>query len=116
MTNEFYVIRDGGFDIFVDNTKVAHFVKGKCFGELALLYNAPRAATVQATENSKLFAVHRRAFRTALRNKVKEQGSRNQRFLRSITEFSKLSAEEIRLIDMALEPRNFEQGEVILRQ
>jgi len=116
MTNEFYVIRDGGFDIFVDNTKVAHFVKGRCFGELALLYNAPRAATVQATENSILFAVHRRAFRAALRNKVKEQGSRNQRFLRSIKEFSRLSDEEIRKIDDALETVSYDQGTEIIRQ
>jgi len=114
--NDFYVIQEGGFDILVDNTNVAHFGKGQCFGELALLHNAPRAATVQASENSKLFAVHRLAFRTALRNKVKEQGSRNQRFLRSIQEFSQLSDEEMRLIDMALEPMSFEQGEVILRQ
>jgi len=113
---DFYVIQEGSFDIFVDDTNVAHFGKGQCFGDLALLHEAPRAATVKASEDSKLFAVHRLAFRTALKNMVKEQGSRNQQFLRSIQEFSQLSDEEMRLIDMALEPMSFDQGAVILRQ
>jgi len=114
--NEFYVIWEGSFDITVNKTKVANFVKGQCFGELALIFDSPRAATVVAAEDSKLFAVHRLAFRTALKNTVKEQGSRNMRFLKSIKEFSTLSDEQIRLIDMALVKMNFQQGEVILKQ
>jgi len=112
----FYVILDGSFDIFVNNTKVAHFVKGDSFGELALMYDAPRAATVKAAEDSQLFAVHRLAFRTALRHVMKQQISRNQRFLKSIKEFEHFSDEEIRLIDMALVRLTFQKGEVIIRQ
>jgi cGMP-dependent protein kinase len=112
----FYVIQEGSFDIYVNNIKVANFVKGKSFGELALMYDAPRAATVRAAEDSTLFAVHRQAFRTALRHVMKEQGSRNQRFLRSIKEFEHFSDEEIRLIDMALVRLTFQKGEVIIRQ
>jgi cAMP-dependent protein kinase regulator len=45
-----YVVEKGTFDIFVksgDKTrKVAVRGPGTCFGELALMYNAPRAATV----------------------------------------------------------------------
>jgi len=114
--NEFYVIKEGSFEIFVKKTKVAHFKKGQVFGELALIFDSPRAATVIAAENSKLFAVHRLAFRTALKNTVMEQTSRNQKFLRSIKEFSVLTDEEIRLIDNSLVKLNFQQGEVILKQ
>merc|ERR1719320_1195718 len=114
--NEFYVIKEGSFEIFVKKTKVAHFKKGQVFGELALIFDSPRAATVIAAEDSKLFAVHRLAFRTALKNTVMEQTSRNQRFLRSIKEFSELTDEEIRLIDNSLVKLNFQQGEVILKQ
>jgi len=114
--NIFYLIQEGSFKIFVNETEVAHYGAGKCFGELALMYDAPRAATVQADEDSKLFAVHRLAFRSALRKMVKEQGSRNQNFLGSISEFRNLPAKDLALVDMALQPLSFNQGETILSQ
>ncbi len=35
--------------------------KGKCVGELALLYNAPRAASVKETEDSVLWGAFKKA-------------------------------------------------------
>ena len=48
----FYVIDSGKFDIFVakggaEPIKVGTVSRGQSFGELALMYNAPRAATVK---------------------------------------------------------------------
>ncbi|KAG9893123.1 camp-dependent protein kinase regulatory subunit, partial [Aureobasidium melanogenum] len=60
----FYVVETGSFDIYVSPTgkiepgvngmgnKVASCGPGTSFGELALMYNAPRAATVNSTEPS----------------------------------------------------------------
>lgn len=38
------------------------YVPGEAFGELALLYNAPRAASIEASEPSELWALDRRTF------------------------------------------------------
>lgn len=114
--NLFYVILKGSFEIYVSETKVADFARGQAFGDLALMYKAPRAATVKAAENSTVFAVHRKAFRTALRNVMMERESENHTFLKSIKEFELFSDEEIRLIDMALVRRVFQKGEVIIKQ
>jgi cAMP-dependent protein kinase regulator len=59
----FYVVESGGFSIFVNGTKVASRGAGDSFGELALLYNCPRAATIQADTPGRLWALDRIAFR-----------------------------------------------------
>lgn len=41
---------------------------GKSFGELALLYNTPRAATVLAMAHSVVYALDRDTFRNTLAN------------------------------------------------
>ncbi len=42
----FYVTESGTFDILVDMVKVGQYKRGGCFGELALLYDSPRAASI----------------------------------------------------------------------
>ena len=42
----FYVTESGTFDILVDGVKVGQYKRGGCFGELALLYDSPRAASI----------------------------------------------------------------------
>lgn len=58
----FYVVEQGTFDIIVNGDHVATYGPGKCFGELALLYDAPRAATVKATKNAVVWTVRRSSF------------------------------------------------------
>jgi len=42
-----YVSAEGDFEVFVDNIKVNSFGPGRAFGELAILYNSKRNATIQ---------------------------------------------------------------------
>lgn len=59
----FYFVQYGHFDCFVDDKKVQDYEPGSGFGELALLYNAPRAATVIAKGNVRVWCVDRTTFR-----------------------------------------------------
>jgi mannose-6-phosphate isomerase-like protein (cupin superfamily) len=43
--DQFYIIQDGSFVIDVDGEEVATYGPGQNFGELALLYSAPRAVS-----------------------------------------------------------------------
>ena len=49
----------GTVDIFVDETKVVSLSEGSGFGELALIYGTPRAATVLAGSDVKLWGIDR---------------------------------------------------------
>ncbi|XP_063719299.1 cAMP-dependent protein kinase type I-alpha regulatory subunit-like [Symsagittifera roscoffensis] len=44
----FYIIHKGTVDVYVNNNKVGSIPEGGSFGELALIYGTPRAATIRA--------------------------------------------------------------------
>lgn len=59
-----YIVDSGKFEISTEaQGKVGECNKGSKFGELALIYNAKRAATVTCVENAKLWALDRHIFR-----------------------------------------------------
>lgn len=45
----FYIIHKGVVDVYVNNNKVGSIPEGGSFGELALIYGTPRAATIRAS-------------------------------------------------------------------
>ena len=49
----------GAVDIYVNDTKVVNLGEGGSFGELALIYGTPRAATVKASSDVKLWGIDR---------------------------------------------------------
>jgi CRP-like cAMP-binding protein len=64
----FYVVEDGSISFAVDGNHVGACARGASFGELALLYNCPRAATCIANSDCKLWKVDQRTFRYMLAN------------------------------------------------
>ena len=61
--DKFYVVVSGDMDVFVDE----HFKKtlgpGTNFGDIALMYNCPRTATIKAKTDGVVFSLERRAFK-----------------------------------------------------
>ena len=71
----FYVVEEGGFDFYIRKPattgqglgeRVGGVGAGGSFGELALMYNAPRAASVVSTSPGVLWALDRITFRRIL--------------------------------------------------
>jgi CRP-like cAMP-binding protein/MFS family permease len=62
----FYILRSGAARVLVDGREVARLGAGDWFGEVALLSDIPRTATVQATETSALLALADDDFHRAL--------------------------------------------------
>jgi len=66
--DNFYVIDIGTFDVYVsvdgaEPKLVFNYDNQGSFGELALMYNTPRAATVIATSQAVLWALDRQTFK-----------------------------------------------------
>jgi cAMP-dependent protein kinase regulator len=63
---ECYLIGDGEAEVSIDGKVVARVGPGEFVGEMALVSDAPRSATVTALTPMHLFTIHRRAFRALL--------------------------------------------------
>lgn len=53
----FFCLETGTASASIDGTNVMDYKSGGCFGELALIYNSPRAASVTATSACKLWTL-----------------------------------------------------------
>lgn len=61
-----YIIKSGEVDIFQKNNKICTFHEGDFFGELALLEEVPRTATVKVTKDSRLILIYKVKFDSIL--------------------------------------------------
>ncbi|XP_015423817.1 PREDICTED: cAMP-dependent protein kinase type II-alpha regulatory subunit isoform X1 [Myotis davidii] len=86
--DNFYVIERGTYDILVtkdDHTRaVGQYDNRGSFGELALMYNTPRAATIVATSEGALWALDRGTFRRIIVKNNAQKRKMFESFLESV--------------------------------
>lgn len=108
--------QENGFD-FGNNQKVAARGRGQTFGELALMYNAPRAATVICTTpESFVWTVQRKIFRKVLKKLTTQKLKEYESFLATVEVFQVLTNWERMKIAEALEEISYPDGTEIVRQ
>uniref|UniRef100_A0A8C2ZB84 cAMP-dependent protein kinase type II regulatory subunit n=1 Tax=Cyclopterus lumpus TaxID=8103 RepID=A0A8C2ZB84_CYCLU len=118
--DNFYVIENGVYDIFVQKDRVSVCVgkydnKGS-FGELALMYNTPRAATIIATQDGALWGLDRATFhRLIVRNNAKKRRT-YETFIECVPLLKSLElSERMKIVDV-VGARVFKDGECLITQ
>ncbi|KZT12856.1 protein kinase A regulatory subunit [Laetiporus sulphureus 93-53] len=96
--------------------KVAECREGSSFGELALMYGHPRAATVLAMEPSTLWSVDRITFRTIILKAAHRRRTMYEQFLSSVPLLTSLEPAERSKIADALVSKVYKDGEAVVRQ
>jgi cAMP-dependent protein kinase regulator len=124
----FYVVESGLFHIYVSETgqaepgpdgmgtRVAKSGPGTSFGELALMYNAPRAATVVSVEPSILWQLDRITFRRILMDSAFQRRRMYENFLKSVPLLSDLTSYDRSKIADALETVKYPAGSTIIKE
>ncbi|XP_060606170.1 cAMP-dependent protein kinase type II regulatory subunit-like [Ruditapes philippinarum] len=114
--DNFYVIDSGTYDIFVDNKLVGKYDSSGSFGELALMYNMPRAATIVATSEGSLWAMDRLTFRRIVLKNAYEKRKVYETLLENTPMLKTLEPYERMNIADALFSKTYEEGSVIIKQ
>jgi cAMP-dependent protein kinase regulator len=112
----FYVLESGEVEIIKDGQSLGKSGAGVSFGELALMYNAPRAATVRATSNCVLWALDRLTFRRVLLHKTASKRSMYETFLKEVPVLKVLGPYELSKLADALNSETYEANETVVRE
>jgi cAMP-dependent protein kinase regulator len=125
----FYVVEKGDFDVYIHPSgsvqpgpegmgkKVATIGPGGGFGELALMYDAPRAATVvSASKGGLLWQLDRTTFRRILMDSSFQRRKMYEGFLEEVPLLSTLKGPERAKIADALGSQKYPAGTFIIRE
>lgn len=116
--DNFYIIDTGDVEVYVNGDKVVQIGEGGSFGELALIYGTPRAATVKAHSNTdvKLWGIDRDSYRRILMGSTIRKRKMYEEFLSKVSILENLDKWERLTVADALEATSFEDGDVVVTQ
>jgi len=115
-----FVIEAGRLDCIIKIDGVDKVVKtcepGDVFGELALLYNCPRAATVEAQEKCVMWQLDRDTFNNIVKEAAQKKRQRYDTFLGKVPLLASMDAYERSQLADALKPETVTDGAAICKQ
>ncbi|KAM8766042.1 cAMP-dependent protein kinase type II-beta regulatory subunit [Rhynchonycteris naso] len=118
--DNFYVIDRGTFDIYVKcdgvGRCVGNYDNRGSFGELALMYNTPRAATITATSPGALWGLDRVTFRRIIVKNNAKKRKMYESFIESLPFLKSLEvSERLKVVDV-IGTKVYNDGEQIIAQ
>uniref|UniRef100_A0A671QR95 cGMP-dependent protein kinase n=1 Tax=Sinocyclocheilus anshuiensis TaxID=1608454 RepID=A0A671QR95_9TELE len=111
-----YVMEEGKVEVSKEGLKLCTMGPGKVFGELAILYNCTRTATVRTVTSVKLWAIDRQCFQTIMMRTGLIKHAENMELLKSVLTFRGLPEEILSKLADVLEETHYEDGDYIIRQ
>ena len=112
----YYLVEAGTVSFSVDGFTVGTATQGKEFGELALLFDTPRAATCIAETQCKLFRLDQKTFRRIVAGYKIKGNDKLKALLKKVPFMENLDDATLSKIASSMDKCSFEKGEVIVRK
>mmetsp|Transcript_902 Transcript_902/g.1396 ORF Transcript_902/g.1396 Transcript_902/m.1396 type:complete len:282 (-) Transcript_902:689-1534(-) len=112
----FYILQNGSVKFTVNGENVGEASDGGSFGDLALLYDCPRAATCTATGDCKLWRVDQNAFRQILANSTLNKDRAVLDTLKKVPFLKALDIEYLNKIANSVETKKFAKNAKIIKK
>lgn len=119
---ELFVVESGTLSCYrqFPNQSQATFLKkyeaGDAFGELALLYNAPRAATITADTECVLWVLDRETFNHIVKDASRNRREKYEQFLANVKILESMETYERSVLSDAFIEEFFKAGDYVIRQ
>nr|XP_045598842.1 cGMP-dependent protein kinase, isozyme 1-like [Procambarus clarkii] len=111
-----YVSAMGELEVVKDGDILGRMSSGKAFGELAILYNCTRTASIKAVTAAKVWVLDRRVFQQVMMRSGLKRLEDNIHFLSSVPLLHNLNRDHLTKIADALEVDFYAPGTYIIRQ
>jgi cAMP-dependent protein kinase regulator len=118
----FFLLEEGAVDVYIkkgdmpEEMKVHTYKPGDAFGELAIMYNAPRAATCRAASSCKLWSLDRTSFKVIVVAAAMLKREMYQGFLEKVPILETCNPGEIQTLADSLAEETYVDGSVICEQ
>ena len=101
-----------------DGTEIPlkEYQPGEAFGELALLYNAPRAASIRAKTAADLWALDRRTFNHVVKDSAQQKREKYEEFLKKVSILENMDAYERSKLSDAIQEQWYNEGDYIITE
>nr|XP_041631618.1 cGMP-dependent protein kinase 1 isoform X2 [Drosophila kikkawai] len=114
--SEIYVSAEGQYDVIRAGQLVGSFGPATVFGELAILYNAPRQATIKASTDARVWKIARETFRAIMQISGSKEREENLQFLRSAPFLQELDQSLLHKVVDLLQRKFYETDTCIVRE
>ncbi|KAM4712506.1 cGMP-dependent protein kinase 2 [Anableps anableps] len=111
-----YIVAAGELIVTQSGRDLRTLNKGDVFGELAILYNCKRTATVKAKTHVHLWCMERQTYRTIITNKSKKKREQLMGFLKTSRTLKDLNNAQLSKIIDSMEEVKFQDKEAIVRE
>lgn len=115
-SNCFFVIANGAFEVIISDQVKKTMRKGSCFGELGLLYNAKRSASLRAKEDSYVWGIERRVFKKIIQAMNLSEYEENRSFIDKVSIFEGLTIFQKDTLAYNITTQKFLRGEHIVNK
>ena len=114
--SKLYVVEGGEVEVTIDGRHIRNMGKGSVIGELALLYDAPRSATVTCCADTILWSLRREIFKRINAVSSSALYTQRSRWLSASPHIACLNAIELPRLIATLQMHHFAPGDKIYRE
>lgn len=114
--SKLYVVESGTLEVTINGTVIREMGRGNMLGELALLYDAPRSATVQCKTKCVLWSLSREIFKKIQAISATANQIQRARWLIASPELATLSAIDLSRLVGTLQAVNYQAGDKIISE